>query len=52
MLESNLKEEGADHEEIRKQHQQKAYPILQQMERCMDTTVKSCTPNEPSWESP
>ena len=47
MLESNLKEEGADHEEIRKQRQQKAYPILQQMENWMKQAYNSCTPKSP-----
>ena len=32
MLEGNLKAEGADHEQIRREREEKAYPILQQME--------------------
>ena len=47
MLESNLKAEGANHEQIRKQREQKAYPILQQMENWMKRTYNSCTPKSP-----
>lgn len=47
MLEGNLKEEKADYEQIRKEREQKAYPILQQMERWMKQTFNSCTPNSP-----
>lgn len=47
MLEGNLKEEGADHEQIRKEREQKAYPILQQMESWMKDAFKSCTPKSP-----
>lgn len=45
MLEANLKEEAADAEEIRRQREEKAYPILQQMERWMKDTYNRCTPN-------
>ena len=47
MLEGNLKEEGADHEQIRKEREQKAYPILQQMESWMKKTYNSDTPKSP-----
>ena len=47
MLEGNLKEEKADYEQIRKEREQKAYPILQQMERWMKQTCNSCTPKSP-----
>jgi transposase len=47
MLEGNLKEEGADYEKIRKEREQKAYPILQQMESWMKQTYNSCTPKSP-----
>lgn len=41
MLEENLRDEGADHEQIRKEREQKAYPILQQMENWMRQTYNS-----------
>lgn len=47
MLEGNLKAEEADHEQIRKEREQKAYPILQQMESWMKQTYNSCTPKSP-----
>ena len=47
MLEGNLKAEGADHEQIRKEREQKAYPILQQMESWMRQTYNDCTPKSP-----
>ena len=47
MLEENLRYEGADHEQIRKEREQKAYPILQQMENWMRQTYNSCTPKSP-----
>jgi len=47
MLEGNLKAEGADHEHIRKEREQKAYPILQHMENWMKQTYNSCTPKSP-----
>ena len=47
MLEGNLEAEGADHEQIRKEREQKAYPILQQMESWMKQTYNSCTPKSP-----
>jgi transposase len=47
MLEGNLKAEGADYEQIRKEREQKAYPILQQMESWMKQTYNSCTPKSP-----
>ena len=47
MLEGNLKEEKADYEQIRKEREQKAYPILQQMESWMRRTSNSCTPKSP-----
>ena len=47
MLEGNLKSEGADYEQIRKERQEKAYPILQQMENWMKQTYNSCTPKSP-----
>jgi transposase len=47
MLEGNLKEEGADYEQIRKEREQKAYPILQLMEDWMRQTFESCTPKSP-----
>ena len=47
MLEANLKEEGADYEQIRKEREQKAYPILQQMESWMKQTFNNCTPKSP-----
>ena len=47
MLEGNLKAEKADYEQIRKEREQKAYPILQQMESWMKQTYNSCTPKSP-----
>lgn len=47
MLESHLKAEGADYEQIRKEREQKAYPILQQMESWMKQTYNGCTPKSP-----
>jgi len=47
MLEGNLKEEGADYEHIRKEREEKAYPILQQMENWMKQAYNGCTPNSP-----
>ena len=47
MLEGNLKAEGADHEQIRKEREQKAYPILQQMESWMKQSYNNCTPKSP-----
>lgn len=44
MLEGNLKEERASHEQVRKERKEKAYPILQQMERWMEQTYNNCTP--------
>jgi len=47
MLEGNLKEEGADYEQIRKEREEKAYPILQQIENWMKQTYNCCTPKSP-----
>lgn len=47
MLEGNLKAEGAGYEQIRKEREQKAYPILQQMESWMKQTYNGCTPKSP-----
>ncbi len=47
MLEGNLKEEGADYEQIRNEREHKAYPLLQQMESWMKKTYDSCTPKSP-----
>ena len=47
MLEGNLKAEGADYEQIRKEREQKAYPLLQQMESWMKKTYDTCTPKSP-----
>ena len=47
MLEANLKGEEADFERIRVERQEKAYPILQQMERWMTRTFNSCTLQSP-----
>jgi len=47
MLEGNLKAEDADCEQIRKEREQKAYPILQQMENWMKQTYNNCTPKSP-----
>lgn len=47
MLEANLKAEKADYEQIRKEREEKAYPILQQMERWMKQTANTCTPKSP-----
>ncbi len=47
MLEGNLKAEGASHEQIRKEREEKAYPILQQMENWMKQTANTCTPKSP-----
>ena len=47
MLEGNLKAEEASYEQIRKEREQKAYPILQQMESWMKQTYNSCTPKSP-----
>lgn len=51
MLEGNLKEQGADYEQIRKEREQKAYPILQQMENWMKQTYNNCTPKSPLGEA-
>jgi len=45
MLEGNMEAEHLNYEEIRSQRQEKAYPILQQMERWMKKTINTCTPN-------
>lgn len=47
MLEGNLKAENADHEQIRREREEKAYPILQQMEAWMKQTNNHCTPKSP-----
>ena len=47
MLEGNLKAQGADDEQIRKERELKAYPILQQMESWMKQTYNNCTPKSP-----
>jgi len=47
MLEANLKAEKADYERIRKEREEKAYPILQQMETWMKQTANACTPKSP-----
>lgn len=47
MLEGNLKAEDADYEQIRRERQEKAYPILQQMENWMKQTYNSFTPKSP-----
>lgn len=47
MLEGNLKAENADWEQIRREREAKAYPILQQMEAWMKQTYKNCTPKSP-----
>ena len=47
MLEGNLKAQNADYEQIRKERQEKAYPILQQMENWMKQTYSCCTPKSP-----
>lgn len=44
MLEANMKDDSLTYEEIRRERQQKAYPILQQMERWMLKTIDTCTP--------
>ena len=47
MLEGNLKAEGADYKQIRKERELKAYPILQQMESWMKQTCNNCIPKSP-----
>jgi hypothetical protein len=47
MLEGNLRAEGADWEQIRREREEKAYPILQQMEAWMKQAFNSCTPKSP-----
>lgn len=47
MLGGNLKAEEADYEQIRKEREQKSYPILQQMESWMKQTNNSWTPKSP-----
>jgi len=47
MLEANLKEENADFEQIRVERMEKAYPIMQEMERWMARTANTCTPTSP-----
>ena len=47
MLEENLRTQEADYEQIRKEREEKAYPILQQMEQWMKQTVNNCTPKSP-----
>ncbi|MDP4270993.1 MAG: transposase, partial [Bacteroidota bacterium] len=46
-LETNLKAEKADYEQIRKEQEVKAYPILQQMENWMKQTANTCTSKSP-----
>ena len=45
MLEGNLKAEAADYEQIRQEREEKAYPILQQMESWMKETCNNSTPD-------
>lgn len=47
MLEANLKQEGADYEQIRREREEKAYPILQEMECWMKREFNRCTPKSP-----
>jgi transposase len=47
MLEGNLKAADADYEQIRREREEKAYPILQQMEAWMKQTYNNCTPKSP-----
>lgn len=47
MLEANLQEQGADYEQIRREREEKAYPILQEMERWMLREFSICTPKSP-----
>ena len=47
MLEGKLKAEGVNFEQIRKEHQEKVYPILQQMEKWMKLPYNNCTHKSP-----
>ncbi len=47
MLEANLQEQGAGYEQIRREREEKAYPILQEMERWMLREFNACTPKSP-----
>ena len=47
MLEGNLKADDADYEQIRREREEKAYPILQQMEVWMKQAYNNCTPKSP-----
>jgi hypothetical protein len=47
MLEANLRAEGADYERIRSERMEKAWPILQQMERWMRQVFNTITPKSP-----
>ena len=47
VLEANLKGENADFEQIRRQREEKAFPILREMEARMQRTYNNCTPKSP-----
>lgn len=46
-LEANLKDENANHEQIRKRREEQAYPLLQAMEHWMNLQFNKCTPGSP-----
>jgi hypothetical protein len=51
VLEANLRAEGADHERIRSERMEKAWPVLQQMERWMKQVFNTITPKV-RWAKP
>lgn len=46
-LEANLKSRGATVEEIARERQSKAIPIMETMEKWMEAVSKDCTPSDP-----
>ena len=46
-LEENLKNDGADPEQVRQQRQRLAVPILEGIKLWMELTLPTCTPKEP-----
>ena len=46
-LEANLRDEGASYEKIASERQSKAIPIMDAMEKWMETVHTQCTPSDP-----
>lgn len=46
-IEANLKERNASYEEIARERQQKAIPIMDAMEKWMEIVHKDCSPSDP-----